>query len=189
MDKVILIGDSIRMGYQQTVLHDLHGTAEVTWPDMNGFDTRNVLMMLDEWAITQSPALVHINAGLHDIRRDRQSGEVRVPLAEYRDNVDRILDRLRGEVRAKVIWATMTPVNEQWHREQKPFDRREADVAEYNAAAVEVCKTRGVPVDDLCAFMTLDRVKKYLSADGVHFSDDGYTAMGHEVARVIRNNL
>jgi lysophospholipase L1-like esterase len=187
--KVILIGDSIRMGYQQTVRQELAGLAQVNWPQTNGYDSRNVLAKIGEWAIEPGPDLVHVNCGLHDLKRDRLHGQLQVPLEDYVANLERILQQLAGRPRAKVIWATTTPVNERWHRHEKPFDRLEADVQAYNAAAMEICTRLGVAVDDLYTFVMQAGRDRYMAADGVHFSAVGYELLGLEVARVIRENL
>lgn len=189
MKKVILIGDSIRMGYQQTVREELAGAAEVVWPEMNGYDSRNVLAKIDEWAIAPQPDLVHVNCGLHDLKRDRVRGEFQVPPEDYAANVEQILQRLTSQTRAKILWATTTPVNERWHRLRKPFDRMEADVEVYNARALEICERLGVLVDDLYTFVMRAGRDEYMSQDGVHFTDDGYEMLGIEVARVIRGQL
>ena len=46
---IVLIGDSIRMGYQDHVASELAGRAEVWVPEENGGDSRNVLAHLDQW--------------------------------------------------------------------------------------------------------------------------------------------
>ncbi len=177
------------MGYQQTVRQELAGAAEVSWPEMNGYDSRNVLAKIDQWAIEPRPDLVHLNCGLHDLKRDRLHGQFQVPLEDYVANLQEVLQRLAGGTRATVIWATTTPVNERWHRQQKPFDRFEADVQAYNAAALEICARLGVKVNDLYTFVMHAGRDRYMAADGVHFSADGYELLGVEVARVTRGNL
>ena len=66
---VVLIGDSIRMGYQDHVVSQLAGRAEVWAPEENGGDSRNVLAHLDQWVFVRQPDLVHVNCGLHDLKR------------------------------------------------------------------------------------------------------------------------
>ena len=70
MKRVVLIGDSIRMGYQATACRELEGLAEVWKPEQNGGTTQKVLENLDEWAIAQKPDIVHVNCGLHDLRKE-----------------------------------------------------------------------------------------------------------------------
>ena len=48
MERVILIGDSIRKGYQEIVRQELVGEVEVWGPEENGRDSQNVLNHLDE---------------------------------------------------------------------------------------------------------------------------------------------
>ena len=81
-NKVILIGDSIRMGYQEFARAECAGTTDVWAPAENGGTSRNVLAHLDEWVISRRPDVVHVNCGLHDIRREF-GAEPAVPLAEY----------------------------------------------------------------------------------------------------------
>ena len=96
---VVLVGDSIRMAYAPAVAERLKGKARVISPEENGGDSTNVLEHLDEWVIARKPAVVHFNAGLHDLKRDSKTGAVQVPLDRYeanltREKVDRILELL-----------------------------------------------------------------------------------------------
>jgi len=186
MKTAVLIGDSIRMGYAETVRRELAGAAEVWDPDANGGTSENVLAHLDEWVISRDPDLVHVNCGLHDLRREFGAATAAVPLAEYTANVRSILAAIKDKTGATVIWAATTPVNEQWHHENKPFDRFEADVAAYNAAAAGVAEELGVPIDDLFAAMEQVGGDKCLRPDGVHFTAEGYARLGEAVAACIR---
>ena len=55
---VVLIGDSIRMGYAPLVAETLAGRVRVVNPEPNGGDSRKVLANLDEWAIREHPDVV-----------------------------------------------------------------------------------------------------------------------------------
>ena len=89
--------------------------------------------------------LVHVNCGLHDLKRAFGAAS-EVPLDEYERNVRQILQRLQREL-GVVVWATTTPVDENWHHQNKGFDRLEADVEAYNAAARAVAVDLGVPIE------------------------------------------
>jgi lysophospholipase L1-like esterase len=187
--RVILIGDSIRIGYQDTVRAALGDVADVDWPAENGGNTRNVLAHLEEWAISQRADLVHVNCGLHDLRVMRGASDNVVPLAEYAANVERILTAVRDRAGARVAWAATTPINEVWHRSAVDWTRSEADVVRYNAAAAGVCRRLGVPVDDLYQ-VALDAGRDaILAADGVHFRPEGYRLLGQAAARFLRAAL
>jgi len=189
MKEVVLIGDSIRMGYQAFVKRELGDEVTLWWPEENGGTSRNILDHLDEWVISRRPSLVHINCGLHDLKKERGSSEALVPLDEYGENVAKILASVADATDAKVVWATTTPVNQQWHHERKPFDRFEDDVVAYNRQAVAAAERLGVAVNDLYAVMVQAGADSYLSPDGVHFDDAGYALLGEAVAGVIRRHL
>ncbi|CAN5822567.1 SGNH/GDSL hydrolase family protein [soil metagenome] len=187
---VVLIGDSIRIGYAPRVIERLEGKARVSNPDRNGGDTSNVLAFLDEWAIRTNPAVIHINAGLHDLKYDREAGEHQVKRDDYRANLEKILNRLESETSARLIFATTTPIDEGRHNRVKPFDRREADVKHYNATALEVLKSHPeIVVHDLHAVAESLGIESALVADGVHFTPEASKALGDRVADQIEQAL
>ena len=185
---IVLIGDSIRMGYQDHVVSQLAGRAEVWSPKENGGDSRNVLAHLDDWVFSRQPGLVHVNCGLHDLKR-AFGAESAVPLAEYEGNVRQILQRLQRELDGAVVWATTTPVDEAWHHQNKGFDRLEADVEAYNAAARAVAEDIGVPIDDLFAVVEREGKARLLTQDGVHFTEAGSQLLGCVVAECVWGHL
>jgi len=189
MKHVILIGDSIRMGYQDGVRAHLAEIAEVWAPAENGGDSRNVLAHLEEWILSRDADLVHVNCGLHDLKREFGAPEPAVPLPEYRRNVEQILRAVLDQTRSKAVWAATTPVNEAWHRENKPFDRVEEDFNAYRRAAAEVCRDLGVPIDDLFEAITAAGRDELLLPDGVHFTEDGYALLARRVAECLRAHL
>lgn len=182
MKKVILIGDSIRMGYQAEVIRQLTGLADVWAPEQNGGTSANILAHLDEWVLRRSPDIVHVNCGLHDIKKDFDTAQPATPLDVYEANVQQIIGRISAETHSTVIWATTTPVNEAWHHQRKGFDRFEADVTAYNDAAVGVAKALGIPINNLFEVVSQD----YLQPDGVHFTPAGSALLGKAVADYIR---
>ena len=185
---VVLIGDSIRMGYQDHVISQLAGRAEIWVPKENGGDSRNVLAHLGQWVFSRQPDLVHVNCGLHDLKR-AFGAESAVPLAEYEGNVRQILQRLQRELNGAVVWATTTPVDENWHHQNKGFDRLEADVEAYNAAARAVAENLGVPIDDLFAVVEREGKARLLTQDGVHFTEEGSQLLGRVVAECVWGHL
>jgi lysophospholipase L1-like esterase len=188
VQSVILIGDSIRMGYEPRVRAAFGGVADVTGPAENGGTSTNVLAHLDEWALSRGADVVHVNCGLHDIRRERGGAGTVTSLDEYRANVEGVLSRLAG-TGAHVIWATTTPVIEERHNTLKDFDRLSTDVAAYNRAAMDVACSLGVEVNDLFEVVTQNGAPGLLLADGVHFTQAAYALLGDAVADVVRAAL
>jgi len=186
MPSVVLIGDSIRLGYQPFVREILSGEADVWGPKENGGTSVNVLAHLEPWAISREADVIHLNCGLHDLKRLADPARPDVGLDAYRDNVRTILTTLGERTRSRIVWATTTPVNARWHEEQKRFVRLEVDVAAYNEAAVAVATELGLPVDDLCAAVEAAGRDALLGPDGVHFKEEGYRLLAETVAESVR---
>src|SRR5262249_25780297 len=73
LPRVLLIGDSIRLGYAPLVAKKLAGRAEVvSFPD-NGGDTANLQTILDKWLAEGKPTVVHFNCGLHDLKFEKKT--------------------------------------------------------------------------------------------------------------------
>ncbi len=185
MKTVMLIGDSIRIGYQDGVYERLAGRAHVHGPSANGGTSRNILEHMDEWLGALSPDIVHVNCGLHDLKREFGSEVSAVPLDEYAENVRSILRRLKKQTSAAVAWALTTPVNQEWHHKNKPFDRFEADVMAYNLAAAAAADELSIPVNDLFAVVMKNGRDELLQPDGVHFKPTGCELLAEQVSGFI----
>ncbi len=188
MHRVFLVGDSIRMGYQETARKALADIAEVYAPDENCESSRKIVATLRKWIGDLHPDVIHINCGLHDLKKEFGSDVSAVPLEEYSANVRKIIQQAQ-KVCDKVIWATITPVNEGWHHANKTFDRFEKDVDSYNRVALAIASECDLRVNDLFALVASTGRDSLLQTDGVHFIDEGYTLLGEEVARVIRGEI
>src|SRR5438132_2577808 len=150
LPKVVLIGDSIRLGYAPLVAKRLEGKAKVLSPADNGGDSANVLKNLEEWLIRERPAVVHLNCGLHDLKLSKQTKQHQVDLPQYESNLKQIVARIQKETAAALVFANTTPILDERHaRRRADFDRTEADVQRYNATAARVLRDVGVAVHDL----------------------------------------
>jgi len=186
MKQVVLIGDSIRLGYQATAASRLADVAEVWGPAQNGGNSRNVVAHLDEWVVSRSPDLVHINCGLHDLRREFGSQVPAVPFEEYSANLRTIFARISDSTSTRIVWATTTPVHEQRHHDRKGFDRFENDVRRYNQGALQCAHEYGLAVDDLFSAVVDRGRDTMVTEDGVHYGEDGYRVLGERVAAALR---
>jgi lysophospholipase L1-like esterase len=148
-----------------------------------------VLANLDTWVISRQPDIVHINCGLHDIRRAYDSDARAIPLDAYTSNVRQILTRIQQKTEATVIWAATTPVNYERHHEVKGFDRFESDVDAYNAAAAAIASALAIPINDLFSVIMNAGRDALLTPDGVHFWGPGYDLLGKAVADCIQQYL
>jgi lysophospholipase L1-like esterase len=194
MKKVVLIGDSIRQGYQHTVKRELAGLADVWSPEENSMHTVHQLYRFQEYVVGNHPDILHFNAGLWDLRNafPGVAGSL-VPLEHYRRNVAFLFQLAKDHTKAKVIWATTTPLSE-LHRLQNhavtghpPRERSLVDA--YNTVANEEARRAGVEINDLHQFVLDHDPAKLLLPDGAHFTEEGCTLLGRRVAEVIRRHL
>ena len=183
LPRVVLVGDSIRLGYAPRVAERLAGKAVVISPPENGGDSANVLAHLDEWVIRQKPDVVHLNCGLHDLKRSKKDGHHQVELDRYAENLRRIVARIREGTDAALVFADTTPILDERHaRRGADFDRTEADVRRYNAAAVAVMGELGVPVHDLHWVVEQGGPETMLGPDGTHYTAAGSDRLAEAVA-------
>lgn len=186
LPKVLLIGDSIRMDYGKIVIERLKDQVTVISPTENGGDSANVIKNLDKW-LTEKPALVTLNAGLHDIRF--KDGKHQVPPEAYEKNLKEIVAKIRASG-ARVVFFTTTPINDEQHRARKAgFERTDATVKKYNEIATKVMKAENVPVVDLYDVVIKAGQKKIQKSDGTHFQPQGSLALGSAVANTILQRL
>jgi dienelactone hydrolase/lysophospholipase L1-like esterase len=190
LPKVVLIGDSIRMGYAPLVAKRLEGRAVVISPAANGGDSGNVLKHLEEWAIRAKATIVHFNCGLHDLKRFKKDETYQVDLDRYQANLRRIVERLRKETSAALVFANTTPILDDRHaRRGANFDRAEADVRRYNEAAQGVMNDAGVPVHDLHWVVEQGGPEKMLGKDGTHYTAAANARLAEAVADCVLRHL
>jgi lysophospholipase L1-like esterase len=181
--ELVLIGDSIRMGYESSVRDHL-AHRSICSPDANGGDSSNVLAHITEWVMAHSPKVVHLNCGLHDLKKPFDAGSAQVGLDEYGSNLSEIFDQILG-AGIRLVWASTTPVDEDLHHKNKGFDRFAADVEAYNSVALELSEARDIPVNDLHAVVQTAGPSRLLRDDGVHFTDEGSRLLGKMVSRFV----
>jgi lysophospholipase L1-like esterase/dienelactone hydrolase len=188
LPRVVLIGDSIRMGYAPLVAKKLEGKAVVISAKDNGGDSGNVLKNLDEWVIKQKPDIVHFNAGLHDLKVDKKTKKFQVEPGQYEKNLKEIVTRLRKETRASLIFATTTPILDERHAKRKAdFDRTQEHVLQYNKVAIALMTQHDVPVNGLHGLVS---GKGFLmETDGTHFTEEGYGVLADAVVDCVLRHL
>jgi len=193
LPKVVLLGDSIRLSYAPTVAKLLEGKVELISPKPNGGDSSNLLKNLDEWAIKPQPEVIHFNCGIHDMKKTKGKEQFQVSPEQYEANLRKIVERLRKETKAKVIFAVITPVIDERaapSRAKADYELLEASAQRYNEIARKVMKELDVPVNDLRALMPdMATRDKLMSGDGIHFTGEGAAKLGAQVADIVSKHL
>jgi acyl-CoA thioesterase-1 len=182
LPRVLLIGDSISIGYTLPVRELLKGRANVHRIPANGGPTKNGVASLEKWLGTGKWDVIHFNWGIHDLKF-MPDGKRQVEPEAYEKNLRELVARMKA-TGAKLIWATTTPIPE---GELQPA-RKFGEVREYNAIAEKVMKENGVAIDDLNAAIT-PRIPELQNPRDVHFKPEGSAFLAKQVAASIEAAL
>lgn len=191
MKEVILLGDSIRMGYQAEVIKNLKGKANVWAPEENCCDSKNTLNNLDKWLKDKHSDIIHINCGLHDMFLN-EKGECRHSMEDYAETLKQIFKKLKEKNdKAKIIFALTSPVDEkrQVTSAYGRLVRRNSDVEAYNKEAIQIAKEFDIQINDINTPLKNTGVEKMLIDDGIHLNSDAARIIGNQVAKKIEEEL
>ncbi|VVP19382.1 hypothetical protein PS858_03726 [Pseudomonas fluorescens] len=186
---VLIVGDSISMGYTPFVQQIMGDKANVSHYDDNSRDTNYGLANIDTWIGSTKWDVISFNFGIWDMGKvhplypnQGHNGPVAVPLAQYESNLDAIITKLKL-TNAKLVWQTITIIPE-----GEP-NRYAGDEDPYNAVAVRVMKKHGIPVNDLHTLTKAFPAELFREPHDVHYNDAGYKKIAESVAASIKKQL
>jgi len=195
LPRVLLIGDSISIGYTRPVIELLKGKARVQRVRGNAGHTGMGLAGLPKWLDPKNGRwdVIHFNWGLWDLcyrnpesktqgRRDKVHGKLTHTPDQYRENLQKIVAVLK-KTNAKLIWASTTPVPE------GEAGRKVGDDVVYNQVAAEVMKEHGIPINDLHALMVPHITTMTTAPGNVHFTEQGSKLLAEQVVAAIEKAL
>jgi len=186
LPRVLLIGDSISMGYTVPTRELLKGKANLHRIPTNGGSTKDGVAKIESWLGTGKWDVIHFNWGLHDLKHwkdgkmDPAGPQVSTP-EEYEKNLRELVKRMKA-TGAKLIWATTTPVPE------GSSGRTHPDEVKYNEVASRVMKDLGVPTNDLHA-LCVPKLADWQLPKNVHFKPEGSAGLAAKVAAEIEAAL
>ncbi len=214
MKNLLLLGDSIRRGYDSFVQEKLAGRMNVYFSEDNGRFAQYTLRTLSNWVGELSLPEIHVvhwNNGLWDVvhmnanptgcdgeaegetispenvpNENRFDKDPLTPPEMYRYMLGRILTRIHQLFpKAEVIFATTTPVIE----EQSSWAyRSNAEIDAYNQIAREVLAPCGVRINELGAFALKNC--HLLHRDWVHYNNEGCSVLADEIVQFLeKENL
>lgn len=208
MKNVLLIGDSIRLGYQSRLQEILGENVKIYAPQENCRFTKYALWGMFSWYDGFGRPKIDAaqwNNGIWDIHRVTADGQLFTPIDEYEEYQRRMVIQMRSYT-DKVIFANSTPggkaldaqhpinplVNTEQNFGKVPLTARmdewNADIKRYNERAEKVMKEMNVPVNDFYSAIMAD-TEKYVCADGVHMTPEGYDLLAHMTAEKILGML
>lgn len=208
MKNILLLGDSIRLGYQEKAAELLGENIKIYAPSENCRFTKYALWGVQSWmAEFGNPKLdvVHFNTGIWDLHRCTADGENFTSPEEYRRDIRRLACQLKSytdnvcfaniipggvgldgedELNALIntdadnIKVRLTSPSEEWNR----------NVRLYNNISEQVMFELGIPVNDMYSALISD-TDKYISSDGIHPTEAGYNILAETVAKKIKEML
>lgn len=194
LPRVMIIGDSISVGYTDGVREEFAGKANVYRVQGNAGPSSSGVQQVDKWIASGTGRwdVIHFNFGLHDVKlgtggKDNQPYPTadgrQVPAADYERNLRVIVAKLK-QTGATLIWCSTTPIPQ--GKLNPP--RRPGDEITYNEIAQKVMVENGVVINDLHAAALSQRPGIQQPAN-VHFTKDGSAVLARHVAASIKAAL
>jgi lysophospholipase L1-like esterase len=194
--RVLLLGDSISIGYTPFVQEVMADNAVVLRPMKNDkpencSGTTAGVQHIDRWLQIDGGKwdVIHFNWGLHDLKHvlpddptktsDKSTDPPQASVEVYEKQLREIVTKLQA-TGAKLIFATTTYVPDGAHKAY----RSNADVERYNAAALKLMKEKNIAVDDLYT-ATKDNYQTWQLPVNVHFKPEGSKAMAELVVKAV----
>ena len=193
LPRVLLIGDSISIGYTVPARDALRGKANVHRPLTNCGPTTRGLEGLSQWLGETDWDVIHFNWGLHDLKylgpndenlqdpKDPKNHQ-QVPPKEYEQNLQQLVSQLE-KTGAILIWRNTTPVP------AGSKGRVEGDAAAYNDIAKQIMAEHGIEIHDMYGLVKPQMATLMLPNGNVHFTKEGSEKLGNDVADVIMKAL
>lgn len=183
LPRVLLVGDSVSIGYTLPVREKLRGKANVHRIPQNGGATEVGLDKMKSWLGDGKWDVIHFNFGLHDAKYNSETTQ-RASREQYVANLKTLIAQMKA-TGAKLIFATTTPVP--MNGVLSPT-RKFDSIEERNKLAVQLMQKEGVAVDDLYS-VVLPVQKEVGRPNDVHFAPEGYEVLAKAVAQSIEAQL
>lgn len=191
---LLIIGDSISLGYTPFVIENLANEAAVFHNPGNAQHTGTGVEKIEEWMADGKWDIVQFNWGLWDLcyrhpdskvqgNRDKENGKLTYTIDEYAANLDSIVSILQTITEARLIFVTTTYVPE------NEAGRFKSDALRYNDAAKKIMEKHSVIVNDIYeASIPIHQVLGK-GSDDVHYSDQGYEKLGELVTKFLKAEM
>lgn len=190
MKKLICFGDTITemgvvtesRGYISRLAERYVRRADVLVRGFSNYTTREALTIVNDAVVSEHPACVVIQFGLHDSVLPTQI--LHVPVEEYESNMEELVSRIACSG-AWLVLVSPPPVHERRTR-MRTMEHTE----KYVAACLNVGNSMNVPVVDLFQLiLQRDHWETRCLSDGTHLSAEGmdilYDALVPELDRQI----
>lgn len=187
MKKVLLLGDSIRMGYDDLVKEELTEFDVYYDPEDNGRFSAYTIWQFNFLNNKYGPFdIVHFNTGYWDMNQEGPNGEEQTPIEDYLHNLERLVNLIK-ESGATPIFALTIPIFD-IDEDKDGFAKtnyKNEWVNKYNKNATKLMNDLGVKINDLYSVL-LDGYHYYKCTDSLHLTFEGYEKLAKQVSKTIR---
>ena len=192
--RILIIGDSISLGYTPFVKTHFSKNAEIFHNPGNAQHTGTGLKKIEAWLGEDQWDIVQFNWGLWDLcyrhpdskvqgNRDKVNGAITFSVEDYESNLDSIVSILKSKTKAKLIFVTTSYVPE------NEAGRYLEDAEKYNDAAKRVMDKYSVIVNDIYE-QSMKVHKEYgKGSDDVHYTKEGYEELSELIIDFIETEL
>lgn len=188
--KILIIGDSISIGYTPFVKEALAKKASVYHNPGNAQHTGTGLLKLEEWIGDNNWDIIQFNWGLWDLcyrhpdsklygNRDKINGTQTYSTEAYRVNLETLVLKLKSLSRAKLLFVTTSYIP------PEEGGRFEEDAQKFNTVAIEVMKKHDIQINTIYKASKKIHLKHGKGNDDVHYTETGYQVL----AEIITNGL
>ncbi|MDD4727808.1 MAG: SGNH/GDSL hydrolase family protein [Dysgonamonadaceae bacterium] len=187
--KILIVGDSISIGYTPFVESYFADKATVIHNPGNAQHTGTGLANIRDWVGNEKWDIIQINWGLWDIAhnsvkgRDKENGKITFNIDEYESNLDSIVSIIKGMTDATIIFVTTTYVPE-----NEP-GRYTSAVLKFNNAAIKVITNHEILVNDIYNESILIHNKYGEGENDVHYTKEGYVELSKLIIDFIESVL
>jgi len=186
--KILIIGDSISLGYTPHVAELLSDMAMVVHNNGNAQHSGTGLQKVVEWIGDEQWDIIQFNWGLWDLayrnpevknvgNRDKVNGVVTFTPEQYQANLDSLVQLMQSVSKAQLLFVTTSYVPE------GEAGRFVKDGPIYNRVALEVMKKYEIPVTDLYPYSKQIHPRYSTGSDNVHYTRIGSRLLAKEIIR------
>lgn len=191
--KIMIIGDSMSLGYTPFVRNALADRAIVVHNPGNAQHTGTGLSKLHDWLGDEKWDIIQFNWGLWDLcyrspnstetgQKDKINGAIEFTIDEYKSNLELLVKKLLV-TRARLIFVTTTYVPD-----GEP-GRFVGDDIKYNSAALEIMKKYDIPVNNIYKASKKIHAKEGLASNDVHYTEKGYKLLADKISTFLSKEI
>lgn len=192
--KILIIGDSISIGYTPFVKKHFSKNAIVQHNPGNAQHTGIGLLKIKEWIGEDDWDIIQFNWGLWDLcyrhsdakvygNRDKVNGEITFSLLVYEKNLEEIVQSIKQVSNAKLVFVTTSYVP------KEEAGRFKKDAQKYNQVAKKVMKKYNIKVNDIYKVSKAIHKEFGKGTDDVHYTKHGYEKLGKEISKFLEVEL